>query len=361
MSYILSLIIVLGVLIFFHELGHFLAAKLCGVGVEKFSLGFGPRLFGRKIGMTDYRISAIPLGGYVKMVGEEPDSELRPEEVPLSFTHKHVFKRILIVAAGPLFNVLLAVLIFFVFLQIYGAVELEPVVGSVVEESPAMEAGIREGDRIIAVNGSSVNTFSDMSEHIMLSGGESIRITILRGQTEKEITLTPQLKKEEIFGETIERYLIGIQSSGEHIRTKQYNPIEAFSQSLVQTYNVGKLMIVGIVQLIRGEISTKTLGGPILIAQMAGDQAKQGVPNLIYFIAFISINLAIINLMPIPVLDGGHLMFFFIEAVIKRPVSIKMREIAQQVGIFLLLLLMVFVFYNDISRLLEQFGVIGDG
>ncbi len=361
MSYVISLIIVLGVLIFFHELGHFIAARFCGVGVEKFSLGFGPRLFGKKIGMTDYRISAIPLGGYVKMVGEEPDSELRPEDIPLSFSHKSVLKRIIIVAAGPLFNILLAVLIFFGVFQVYGAREVEPVVGAVLEGSPAMKAGIEKGDRITAVNGFAVNTFNDMSGLISESKGRPIRISIVRGRSSMEITLTPELKTEKVFGETLERYLIGISSSSEHVRFIKFSPPEAFYRSLVQTYGVSKLMIIGIVQLIKGEISAKTLGGPILIAQMAGDQAKQGVPNLIYFIAFISINLAIINFLPIPVLDGGHLLFFFIEAVIRRPVSIKMREIAQQVGIFVLLLLMIFVFYNDISRLLQQFGIIGNG
>ena len=144
MSYLFALVIVLGVLIFFHELGHFLLARLCGVGVEKFSLGFGPRILGKTIGKTDYRISAIPLGGYVKMVGEEPDAEIDPEDIPYSFTHKNVYQRILIVAAGPLFNIFLAIVIFFCFFQIYGTYKLEPVIGAVNADSPAMAAGLQK-------------------------------------------------------------------------------------------------------------------------------------------------------------------------------------------------------------------------
>jgi regulator of sigma E protease len=356
MSYIISFIIVLGVLIFFHELGHFFAARLCGVGVEKFSLGFGPRLFGKKVGMTDYRISAIPLGGYVKMVGEEPDSELSAEEIPYSFTHKNVFKRIIIVASGPLFNLLLAIFIFFGLFQVYGKQEVAPVVGGVVENSPAMKAGIEKEDRITAVNGIAVKTFNDMAELISDSKGNPIRISIVRGNSAMDKALTPELKTEKIYGETLERYLIGISSSGKYVRSITYSPPEAFYQSLVHTYDLSGLMITGLVQLIKGEASAKSLGGPILIAQMAGDQAKLGVSNLINFIAFISIMLAIMNFLPIPVLDGGHLLFFFIEAVIRRPVSIKIREISQQVGIFFLLLLMIFVFYNDISRLVAGSG-----
>ncbi len=353
MSYILSLIVVLGVLIFFHELGHFLMARLCGVGVEKFSLGFGPRLLGKKIGLTDYRLSAIPLGGYVKMVGEEPDAELDPEQIPHSFTHKPVIKRMLIVAAGPAFNIFLAILIFFGFFQFYGMVELEPVAGSILENSPAMKAGLKTGDRILNVDRTPVKSFSDMSDIIARSGGKPLRVSVLRDQTVISVEIVPTLKKDQnLFGEAVDRYMIGISASGKHVRSIKLNPLESFYQSLRQTGQVSKLMIVGIAKLIKGDISTKNLGGPIMIAQMAGDQAKQGAASLIYFIAFISINLAILNFLPIPVLDGGHLMFFLIEAVVRRPVSIKLREKAQQVGIFLLVMLTLFVFYNDIMRLL---------
>jgi len=352
MTYIFSLIVVLGVLIFVHELGHFLAARLCGVGVEKFSLGFGPKIFGKKIGITDYQISSIPLGGYVKMIGEEPDADIDPANISLSFTHKHVLKRIIIVAAGPLFNYLLAIVIFFAFFQIYGTFILRPVVGEVRKGAPAEKAGLVKGDEIVSIDGTAVSSWEEMAELITGSSGRSLSATVRRGGSETVLHITPELQPaKNLFGEDIERYVIGITSSGDVLSVK-LNPIQAVTESLVQAYKVSKLMIVGIAKLIKGDISAKNLGGPIMIVQMAGDQAKEGAANLIYFIAFISINLAIINFLPIPVLDGGHLLFFSIELLIGRPVNIRTREIAQQAGIFVLLLLMVFVFYNDITRIL---------
>jgi len=348
---ILSFIIVLGVLIFFHEFGHFLVARLFGVGVEKFSLGFGPRLIGKKVGITDYRISAIPLGGYVKMVGEEPDAEINPEDIPFSFTHKHVAKRMLIVAAGPVFNILLAVIIFFGIFFTSGTFVLKPSVGSVKQGSPAFAAGLEKGDLITAINESAINSWDEMAEIINASKGQKIKLAVRRGESAQQFSLAPeQVTTKNIFGEDVQRYIIGITASGETY-SKQLNLFQAFSESMIQTYRVTELMVVIIAKLIAGDISTDTLGGPIMIAQMAGDSAKAGIGSLISFIALISVNLAIINLLPIPVLDGGHLLFFSIEAVKGRPVSIKVREIAQQVGLFLLILLMILVFYNDISRI----------
>jgi regulator of sigma E protease len=348
---ILSFIIVLGVLIFFHEFGHFLVARLFGVGVEKFSLGFGPRLIGKKVGITDYRISAIPLGGYVKMVGEEPDAEIAPEDIALSFTHKHVAKRMLIVAAGPVFNILLAVLIFFSIFLISGTFVLKPSVGSVKQGSPAFAAGLEKGDLIIAINESEINSWDEMAEIINASKGQKLKLGVRRGESTRSFMLAPeQVTTKNIFGEDVQRYIIGITASGESY-SKEMNFFQAFSESMVQTYRVTELMVVIIAKLIKGDISTDTLGGPIMIAQMAGDSAKAGIGSLISFIALISVNLAIINLLPIPVLDGGHLLFFSIEALKGRPVSIKVREIAQQVGLFILILLMILVFYNDISRI----------
>lgn len=348
---ILSFIIVLGVLIFFHEFGHFLVARLFGVGVEKFSLGFGPRLIGKKVGITDYRISAIPLGGYVKMVGEEPDAEIDPEDIPFSFTHKHVAKRMLIVAAGPVFNILLAVIIFFGIFFTSGTFVLKPSVGSVKQGSPAFAAGLEKGDLITAINESAINSWDEMAEIINASKGQKIKMAVRRGESTQKFSLAPeQVTTKNIFGEDVQRYIIGITASGETY-SKELNLFQAFSESMIQTYRVTELMVVIIAKLITGDISTDTLGGPIMIAQMAGDSAKAGIGSLISFIALISVNLAIINLLPIPVLDGGHLLFFSIEAVKGRPVSIKVREIAQQIGLFLLILLMILVFYNDISRI----------
>jgi len=349
---IFSLIIVLGVLIFFHELGHFLVARVLGVGVERFSLGFGPKLIGKTIGITEYRISAIPLGGYVKMVGESPDSELDPSDIPISFTHKHVFKRILIVAAGPFFNILLALIIFFGIFQISGLLILKPGIGEVNEGTPAYMAGLKKDDLVVSIDGVDISSWEDMANAIMASNGKTLAISVLRGDTILTNNVTPEVKKfKNIFNEDVDRYVIGITASGEVIR-KDLNFFQALSESFIQTYEITALTIKGVVKLFQGTVSPKTLGGPIMIAQMAGQQAKEGVVNLIFFIALISINLAILNFLPIPVLDGGHLLFFFIEAVKGSPVSVKVREISQQAGIFVLILLMIYVFYNDIARVL---------
>jgi regulator of sigma E protease len=348
---VLAFVVVLGVLIFFHELGHFLVARLFGVGVEKFSLGFGPRLVGRKIGITDYRISAIPLGGYVKMVGEEPDAALDPAEIPLSFTHKHVIKRILIVAAGPFFNLLLAALIFFWLFAVTGTFVLQPTVGEVQEGSPAEAAGLAPGDRVTAIDGRPVDTWEEMAEIISASDGRRLSISVLREGETRSLVITPRrTTTRNLFGEEIERHVIGVTAAGDTVSRKLSLP-EAVGESVVQTYNIAELTVLSIVKLIQGSISAKTLGGPIMIAEMAGQQAKQGASSLLFFIALISINLAILNFLPIPVLDGGHLLFFFIELIIGRPVNMKVREVAQQVGLVLLLMLMLFVFYNDITRI----------
>jgi regulator of sigma E protease len=348
---IFSFVAVLGILIFFHELGHFLVARLLGVGVEKFSLGFGPKLFGKKIGRTDYIVSILPLGGYVKMVGEEPNADISPADIPVSFTHKHVFKRILIVAAGPFFNFFLAVIIFFGLFQIHGSFIVKPVIGDVNEGLPAHQAGLQKDDQIIEINGLAIKSWEEMAVIITDSKGRSLDLTVRRGESTFAVNVIPkQISAKNIFGEEIKRYVIGIQSSGDTF-VKDLNPFQALSESIIQTWKISKLVVISIVKMIQGSLSIKTMGGPIMIAEMAGDQAREGAANLIFFIALLSINLGILNILPIPVLDGGHLIFFFIEAATGRPVSIRVREIAQQAGIVILILLMIFVFYNDISRI----------
>jgi regulator of sigma E protease len=352
-----AFLVVLGVLIFFHEFGHFLIARLFGVGVEKFSLGFGPRLIGKRVGITDYRLSLVPLGGYVKMVGEEPDEDLDPQLMPLSFTHKHVIKRILIVFAGPLFNMLLAVVIFFVIALISGILILKPTVGTIKEGSPAHAAGLQKGDRIAAIDGVAISNWEQMADTIGRSNGRPLDISVVRADGEIRLRAIPELiTTRNMLGEEIKRYVIGISSAGE-VYSKKLNFFEAIFESFHQTYNIAELMVVIVAKLFTGDIAFDTVGGPIMIAQMAGDQAKAGASSLFQFIAVISVNLAVINLLPIPVLDGGHLLFFLIEAVKGRPVSVKVREIAQQVGMVLLIMLMILVFYNDITRLFFSRGL----
>ncbi len=349
---IISFVVVLGVLIFVHEFGHFLLAKLMGVGVEKFSLGFGPRIVGRKIGMTDYMISAIPLGGYVKMVGESPGNEVDYSLLPLSFSHKSLFKRSLIVLAGPVFNLLLAVLIFFVFFLVSGLPILQPEVGEVQEGMPAHEAGICPGDRIVSIDANPVTRWEEMADLINQSSGRPLSIEVLRDDRTVLVKVTPkQLSSQNLFGEQIEKYVIGITASGA-VTVQKLNIFQSAAYGVTQAWQIAELTVLAIGKIIAGTLSAKNLGGPIMIAQLAGQQAEAGIVNFIFFIALLSVNLGIINLLPIPVLDGGHLLFFLIEAVTRRPLNHKMREVAQQVGIFVLILLMIFVFYNDIARIL---------
>ncbi len=348
-------VVVLGVLVLFHELGHFIIAKLFRVGVEKFSLGFGPRIFGKTVGITDYRISAIPLGGYVKMIGEDPEAEIEPENIPVSFTHKPVLQRMAIVAAGPFFNLLLAVIIFFGIFIISGEFILKAKIGKIEEGTPAYKAGLKQGDTILAIDGKPVENWEQMAEFISQSRGKELAVSVKREEADNllfHVSPQPRIMKN-LFGEDIERYVIGVTSAGD-VYSKSLNPIQALSKSFAQTYEVTELTIISIVKLIQGTVSAKTLGGPIMIAQMAGEQVKEGALHLLFFIALLSINLAILNLLPIPVLDGGHLVFFFIELIMKRPVSTRVREIATQTGIFILFLLMIYVFYNDISRIFSS-------
>ncbi|MDY6824270.1 MAG: RIP metalloprotease RseP [Thermodesulfobacteriota bacterium] len=354
---IIALIIVLGILIFIHEFGHFLMARLFGVGVERFSLGFGPRLTGFKAGITDYRLSAIPLGGYVKMIGEEPGEELSEADKPLAFTEKSVLRRFVIVAAGPVFNLILAVFIFYCLFQVYGESVPRPVIGEMMESSAAAEAGLKQGDRILAINDSPVETWTAMAERIKQSEGATLHLIVKRDGRPVAVDVTPRATEtKNLFGEPVRRYMLGISPSGKpgDILHKDLSPPAAFGKSVYQTYEIIRLTFVGVGKMISGSVSVReNVGGPIWIAQMAGEQARHGATSLLAFIAFISISLAIINILPIPVLDGGHLLFFVIEAIQGKPVSLKTREVAQQMGLFVLVFLMVLVIYNDILRFFE--------
>jgi regulator of sigma E protease len=349
---IVAAVVGLGLLIVFHEFGHFLLAKLSGVGVLTFSVGFGPKLWVKKKGETEYALSAFPLGGYVKMVGEDPEEEVKAVDLERSFAHKSLLKRTAIVAAGPGFNLLLAVFLLMLVFLFYGVPVLSNLVGAVEPESPAAQAGIQKGDRIVAVDGQAVNAWEDLSGAIKQSAGEPLALRVQRSG--QEVTMTVQPRKKEvknIFGELKEDWMIGI---GSQVSIEKGDPGLAIGKAFVQTYEYSKLTLIGLYKMITREVSPRNLGGPILIAQMAGQQAQEGIGSFLAFLAVLSINLGVLNLLPVPVLDGGHLFFFAVEAIIGRPVSLKYREKAQQVGIFLLLLLMIFAFANDIFRLFEK-------
>lgn len=360
-------LVVLSILIFFHELGHFLAARRLGVKVLKFSLGFGPRLLGRTVGDTEYLISALPLGGYVKLFGEEPaegdqaDRETPPlsaEDRARSFSHQAVWKRIVIVAAGPVFNLLLAYLIFSASLSAGMAMyvptfsALMPEIDSVVENSPAEAAGLQPGDRIVSIEGQAVSTWVQMTDIIYQSAGKTLRIEVHRGDQALAFDITPAAKKVETAdGKEIEVGQIGVGKNPRGVQIQASNPFDAMLKGFHATWAWTYLTVEGLVRLVQGKLSLDNIGGPILIGQLSGQAAEQGLEGLVFLVAILSITLGVMNILPIPVLDGGHLLFFLIEAVMGRPLSLRKRELAQQIGLVLLLLLMGLAFYNDIIRL----------
>lgn len=351
LDYLFWAVLVLGALIFVHELGHFLVAKRAGVTVLKFSLGFGPKLIGFKRGETEYLLSAIPLGGYVKMLGEDPMEEVA--DPAGSFSGKSVGWRSLIVLAGPGSNLLLAITIFWVIFTI-GAPTLATKVGEVMQDFPAHEAGVLVGDRIKAIDGQPIEKWEELATQIHKSPGQSVRLTIERAGDQFDLVVAPKASRQKnLFGEEQEIGLLGI-APAEEFLIERTNPATAFARAVYKTYDLSRLILLTFVKLIQGVVPAKTIGGPLLVAQMAGQQARQGVLNLMFFTALLSINLAILNLLPIPILDGGHLFFSLIEAVRGKPVSLKKREMAQQVGMALLVAMMIFAFYNDIARLVGR-------
>lgn len=349
---IVAAVIGLGLLIVFHEFGHFLLAKLSGVGVLTFSVGFGPKLWVIKKGETEYALSAFPLGGYVKMVGEDPDEEVQQVDIERSFAHKSLTKRIAIVVAGPGFNLLLAVFLLMAVFTFYGVPVMSTQVSGVEKGSPAERAGITQGDRIVAIDGVPLTEWEDLSRRIKGSGGKTLTLQLQRGTETVKLTVRP-IKKEgrTIFGEPKDDWIIGI---GSQVSIEKGNPGLAVVRAVYQTYEYAKLTLIAFYKMIVGDVSPRNIGGPILIAQMAGQQAQEGLGSFLAFLAVLSINLGVLNLLPVPVLDGGHLLFFLVEAVIRKPVAVKYREIAQQVGICLLALLMVYAFFNDIVRFFEK-------
>lgn len=352
---IIAVAVVLGGLIFFHELGHFIVARLFGVGVTTFSLGFGPRLFGVRHNHTDYKVSAIPLGGYVHMVGEQPGQEL-PEGFSRkdSFNARPAWQRMLIVAAGPFFNFFLAILIYWGIFWSQGQLVLVPEVGRILADSPAMEAGLREGDVIRSVDGSAIDNWEDLLQVVAQAEGRELALTIERDGQTRTVTLTPRLlTRTNIFGEESRVPMIGVAASGK-TRAVPLGGGSAFTAAVEQTWNVLALTVEGVIKMIERVIPVETIGGPIMIAQMVSQQAEEGLVNVLALAALISINLGFLNLLPIPVLDGGHILFFAIETVTGKPLSERWQAITIRIGLALLLGLMLLAIYNDVTRIFKD-------
>jgi len=350
--YFLSFLVVLGILIFVHEFGHFIVARWLGVGVTKFSFGFGPKLAGVTRGETEYLISAIPLGGYVKLVGENDEEEVSPEERDRAFYGKPVWVKMAIVSAGPIANLVFAFLVFWVVFQ-GGVPALTPKIGDVMPDTPAARAGIEAGDLVVRIGEREITTWEELAAGIQESGaGKVLAMTVRRGEKEIRVTVTPEIREGlSIFGEKIDGPKIGVVASKEVIQRK-INPVAAISRAAEETWRIITLTVLTVVKLVMRVLPSDTLGGPILIAQIAGDQARQGISPFAYFLGLLSVNLGILNLLPIPILDGGHILFFSIEALRRKPLSPQARMMAQHVGLAVILMLTALVFYNDIARLI---------
>lgn len=447
MTTIVSFVVVIGVLILIHELGHFLVARLAGVGVERFSIGFGPVLLRWRGPETEYCLSAIPMGGYVKMMGEENPLEGggSPTYDPAkAFALKPIWKRFLIVFAGPGMNFVLAAVIFALVLATVGRPVWPAVIGRVADGSPAATAGLRTGDEVMAADGHPIVYWEDLERAIAASEGRPVRLTVRRAGNVQTLTVTPQLTRirdpilhearttwdigagpqltpqigsviadspaekaslragdlvkavggepvftpEELmqaiqkragqtFDITIERDgklrtlpvtasvvrekgpgghetevgRIGVGIAARTVTNEAYPLPTAIWYGVVKTRDVSVLTAKAFWKIISRQIDSSNIGGPIQIATEAGRQAKEGLGQLAIFTAFISVNLAVINLLPVPMLDGGHLFFFVIEAILGRPLSLKKREWAQQVGLVLLMLVMAYAIYNDVMRI----------
>jgi regulator of sigma E protease len=353
-------LVILTVLVFVHELGHFTVARLCGVRIEVFSIGFGPELFGRtdRHG-TRWRVSAIPLGGYVRMFGQgenvlegEAALPLTPEEKAVSFQEKSVWRRMAIVAAGPAANFILAIVVTAAMYMVLGQPHNDPVVDGVVANSAAEAAGVKPGDRITALNGSPINDFSDLVLQVQLNLDRPMVLTIERGGQQVTLTAQPRYTVvKDIFGHEQRIPQLGIQNDGTSVTRTDVGPIQAVSAASADTYVQVKTILITLWQTITGARSSKDIGSVLRIAEMSGKVAELGLVATIGFAVSISINLGLINLFPVPMLDGGHLVYYAIEAVRGRPLGERAQEWGSRVGLALILSLVLFATWNDLVYL----------
>ena len=350
MGLILSLLI-LSLLIFFHELGHLLVARFFNVRVEVFSIGFGKKIFSKVYGNTTYMISAIPLGGYVKMKGQD---DLNPNEISQdedSYNSKHPLKRIAILLAGPFANFFIAYILYLI-IALHGHITLAPVIGNIVKDSPANKAGLEHKDKILSINGSEIATWGEMAKAIENSNNQ-LSVDILRENEKYNIVIYPKKSiYKNIFGEEKRKIMIGVSPLGDTIQ-KEYSFQESISFAFSKTKDACFMIIKGIEKLIQGVVSVKDVGGVISIVDITSKASSTGLVALLSFVALISVNLGILNLLPIPALDGGHIIFNIYEFIFKRRVNKFMFYYLTIAGWVILLSLMFLGIYNDINRLIE--------
>lgn len=343
-------LLVLSALIFFHELGHYFVARLMGVHVEVFSIGFGKRLYTFKRWSTEWSISAIPLGGYVRMKGQDDSDPTKKSFDSDSYNTKTPMQKIFILLAGPAANFILAFVLYFA-IALGSPNILSPVIGTVVEDSPAFIAGLEANDTIKSINGITITTWKEMAEHIAQSEG-ALDITIQRSGYLEQKVLTPKLKEtQNMFGETIQRKMIGISAAG--VTHKLHLGIsETFGYATQQTIFASTMIFTGVKKLLFGEVPAKELGGVISIVKLTSDASEDGWMSVLFFAALISVNLGVLNLLPIPALDGGHIMFNLYELIFRREASEAIMMKFTIAGWVILFSLMGLGLFNDITRLM---------
>jgi regulator of sigma E protease len=364
LGYLVPFLFVLTLVIFFHELGHFLVARWTGVKVLAFSIGFGPELFGffDRHG-TRWRVAAIPLGGYVRFEGDEnaasaPDAaalqRMTPEQRRGSFFHAPLQSRAAIVAAGPIANFLLAIVIFAGIFMMVGKPMTDAVVDEVEPGSAAAEAGFTPGDLVVAIDGAAIRSFNDMQRAVETAADRTLRVTVERGGAQLELQATPRLREiTDGFGNKLKIGVLGIRRStnAENVRTESFGPIQAVAAGVQETWfqiaRTGRYLG----RMVIGRESTDQIGGPIRIAKTSGEFASLGFVALLNLAAILSVSIGLLNLVPIPMLDGGHLLFYAIEALRGRPLGLRAQEIGMRIGLALVLMLMLFATWNDIVHL----------
>ncbi|MYE00892.1 MAG: RIP metalloprotease RseP [Alphaproteobacteria bacterium] len=348
-EYLAPFLVLLGVLVFVHEFGHYWAARRCGVRVEVFSVGFGRELWGwtDRAG-TRWKIALVPLGGYVRMFGEVDGARtLTPEEHSVSFGSKPLGQRAFIVAAGPAANFLFAILVAALMFMTYGQRHTSPVVTEVVENSAAAAAGIRAGDRFVALNGETIARFEDLQRIVRPSPGRPLETVVVRDGAEIALTVTPGVAQQtDSLGNVHEFGLLGVR--GKMTETVRYGPGDALVAAVDYTWTMTATILTFVGEMIEGRRSTDELGGVLRIGHLAGEVAKIDFSAYLHFMVLLSINLGLINLFPIPLLDGGHLVFYAIEAVRGRPLGQKAQEIGFRIGLGMVVALMLFVTWNDL-------------
>jgi regulator of sigma E protease len=363
-GYIVPFLFVLAIVVFFHELGHFLVGRWCGVKVTAFSIGFGPEIvgFNDRYG-TRWKLSAIPLGGFVKFFGDDnaasvPDhdaaAQMTPEERNVSFIHQPVRKRAAVVAAGPIANFILAIVIFAAIFGTVGRQYTSARVDTVQPGSAAQAAGFQPGDLVVSIDGEKIDTFADMQRIVSISAGEALTVVVDRGGAPVTLKAKPELRElKDNFGNVHRLGVLGIGRSMQpgDLKTRHYTPVQAVGEGAWETWSIVERTFSYIGGVFSGREAADQLGGPIRIAQVSGQVATIGFVALMHLTAVLSVSIGLLNLFPIPLLDGGHLLFYAIEALRGRPLSERSQEIGFRIGFAVVIMLMIFATFNDILHL----------